>query len=37
MSSVELEMQDPSEIILGVTITIFVGLKTPYIDIHVSL
>lgn len=31
------EMQDPSEITLGVTITILVGLKTPYIDSHVSL
>lgn len=25
-------MQDPSEIIVGVTITILVGLKTPCID-----
>jgi hypothetical protein len=30
-------MQDPSEITLGVTITIFVGLKTPYIDSYLSL
>jgi hypothetical protein len=33
----EPEMQDPYGITLGVTITILIGLKTPYIDSHVSL
>jgi hypothetical protein len=33
---VELETQDPSEITLGVTIAILIGINIPYIDSHVS-